>query len=62
MGDQRYFIGSDNSGHEYIVPVEKRDVFWSWSEMDEDDPDSWEAPEYALRLEGRLTFTDPKFD
>ena len=59
---QRYFIGSDNSGHDYLVPVEKRDEFWAWSEMDEDDPASWEAPEYVKRCEGGLTFTDPRFD
>ena len=61
MSEQRFFIGYDNSGHEYIVPVERRMDFEDWSNIDEDDPDSWEAPEYAQRCEGGLTFTDPRF-
>jgi hypothetical protein len=31
--------------------------------MDEDDPASWEEPEYAHRIDGGyLTFTDPRIE
>ena len=57
---ERYFVGSDNSGHEYYVPISKRGEFQAWAELPEDDEAGWEAPEYAKRIDGRFTFTDPR--
>lgn len=57
---ERYFIGSDNSGHEYFVPVSRREEFDNWSQLPEDDEVGWETPEYATRIDGRFTFTDPR--
>lgn len=57
---ERYFIGSDNSGHEYYVPVSRMDEFRRWSELPEDDEDGWDAPEWATRIDGSFTFTDPR--
>jgi hypothetical protein len=57
---ERYFVGSDNSGHEYYVPISKRDDFQAWAELPEDDEAGWEVPEYAKRIDGRFTFTDPR--
>lgn len=59
---QRYFVGHDNSGHDYLVPVERRDEFWAWAELPEDDEAGWETPDYATMIGGVLTFTDPKED
>jgi hypothetical protein len=56
---QHYTVASDNSGHEYIIPVEHLDEWNAWAELDEDDERSWDAPEWAERLAGgRLTFSD----
>jgi hypothetical protein len=60
MEATRYFIGGDNSGHEYAVPVAKRDDWNKWVELPEDDEDGWETPDYAFRIEGDFTFTDPR--
>lgn len=56
----RYFIDSDNSGHEYYVPVSRREDFDKWSQLPEDDEEGWETPDYATRIDGRFTFTDPR--
>ena len=59
---QRFFLGCDSSGHDYLVPVERREDFNRWSDLPEDDPEGWEEPSYATRIDGpyTLTFTDPK--
>lgn len=57
---QRYFIGVDNSGHEYAVPIAKEQEWETWSNLPEDDEAGWEAPEYAKRIDGRFTFADPR--
>lgn len=60
--EERYFIGYDNSSHKYYVPVEKREEFDVWSELPEDDERGWEQPDYAVRIDGRFTFTNPRCD
>lgn len=52
----RYFLGADDSGHRYAVPVERRGEFYSWVE----NPDADDAPTWARRIDGRFTFTDPQ--
>jgi hypothetical protein len=51
----RFFLASDDSGHRYAVPVERRADFDEWS----GDPDAVDPPAWALRVEGGFTFTDP---
>jgi hypothetical protein len=58
----RYFIGHDNSGHEYAVPVEKRAEWDAWSCLPDADERGWEVPEYAKGIDGFFTFTDPRCD
>ena len=58
---ERYFIGRDESGHQYVVPVHRKIEFDEWSEADTEaedfDPDLFD--EYRLDG-GLLTFVDPK--
>ncbi len=56
----RYFIGHDNSGHRYYVPVERQAEWWKWTEIPEDDEAGWIEPDYAVKIEGGFTFTDPR--
>lgn len=58
----RYFLAHDNSGHDYVVPVERKEEWFAWLEIPEDDERSWDVPEYARQVDGRLTFTDPRDD
>jgi len=52
---QRYQIVSDDSGHEYVIPVGLRADWYVFL----DDEDACDAPEWAKRIDGgRLTFTD----
>jgi len=58
--EARYFLGMDNSGHRYAVPVEHREEWDKWSSLDEDDPEGWQPPPWAIGIEGNFTFTDPQ--
>jgi len=57
----RWFIGSDGSAHRYLVPLDKHAEWLEWTNLDESDERSWDAPAYAKRIDGGLlTFTDPE--
>jgi len=59
----KYFLDQDNSGHWYLVPVEHKEAWKIWSDLDEDDEASWEAPEYAQQLGTRpscVQFENPE--
>lgn len=58
----RYEIVSDNSGHEYYIPVDRYNDWANFMEIDEDDDRSWRVPYFAIRIDGRFTFTDPRCD
>lgn len=54
---ERYFIGRDDSGHSYVVPIARKLEFDVWSASDTDDPGLFDE----FRLDGGLlTFTDPR--
>lgn len=56
----RFFLGTDNSSHVYVVPVARRAEWECWSNLPEDDEASWSPPEWATRIDGAhsITFTD----
>jgi hypothetical protein len=58
---ERYFIGSDESGHEYVVPIARKLEFDRWSESDTEAED-FDCDKFdEFRIDGGLlTFTDPK--
>jgi hypothetical protein len=60
--DQRYVILSDESGHDYFVPVGQEEKFEEWVQsFEEGTEDDYEGPEFdSNRIDGRFTFTDPK--
>lgn len=58
---ERYFIGTDESGHHYVVPIYRKIEFDEWSEADTEAEDFSPDLFNEFRLEGGLlTFTDPK--
>lgn len=59
-GAQRYKLVGDNSGHDYVIPIERADDWEKFMDIDEDDPASWDVPEWAKMIGGGLTFTDPQ--
>lgn len=62
MGEPRFFLATDNDGHWYIVPDERRSEWSAWRDLDPENEDSWDAPEWARRLGGSpelVTFKDP---
>lgn len=57
-----FFLGSDESGQDYIVPCEKRAEFNEWTQLPEDDERGCEGPDYATPVEGGLVFKDWKIE
>ena len=61
--EQRFFVSSDASGHDYLVPVDRYTEWWAWRDISEDDERSWDVPDYAKHIDGgTLTFSDPKIE
>lgn len=61
----RYYVNldRDQSSYWFIVPVDKRKEWEDWNNLDDDDPDAWDAPEWAKAVGGSpnaVTFTNPK--
>ena len=62
---ERYFLSQDQSSHWYVVPVLKQEEWEEWNNLSENDPKSWDAPEWAIRVGGSytlVTFTDFKIE
>jgi len=58
---ERYFIGSDDSGHQYVVPIYRKIEFDEWNEMSTESEDFNPDLFNEYRLDGGLlTFTDPR--
>lgn len=55
-----YILVSDESGHDYVIPQDKLDNWEAWVDLDSDDPESWDAPDYAERVEGNFRFRQYK--
>jgi len=58
---ERYFLSQDYSSHWYVVPESKREEWEEWNNLNEDDPKSWTAPQWAIKVGGNpclVTFTD----
>jgi hypothetical protein len=47
---QLYFLDRDSSSHWYLVPANKRKQWNAWTDLDEDDERSWDAPQWATRI------------
>lgn len=48
----KYFLDQDHSCHWYLVEASRRKDWDEWLEIDEEDPASWETPEFATRVNG----------
>lgn len=53
-----YRLVSDDSGHDYIIPAQNMD---EWYSFDFDDYD-FELPDWAIKVEGDLTFESPRIN
>lgn len=63
VGQQRYRIMGDDSGHEYFVPVEQEEQFDEWVASFEEgnEEKEYNGPDFEEnRIDGRFTFTDPR--
>lgn len=58
---QRFRICSDDSGHDYFIPVGHVRDFEAWVEATENGGDT-DLDFDANRIDGRFTFTNPRCD
>jgi hypothetical protein len=56
---ERFRLASDESGHEYAIPVYMTDDFYKWVEATENGAET-DLDFDKYRVEGMLTFTDPQ--
>lgn len=59
MITERYFLSQDRSCHWYVIPISKQTQWLAWNNIDEDNPEAWDAPEWADMVGGsysRVTF------
>lgn len=52
---KRFFLDNDNDGHWYIIPVDKISEWEEWSNLSEDNEDSWDTPDFAIPIGGSPT-------
>ena len=59
MSPTRWRLSSDNDGHYYLFPDDKRKDWWDWVDSRSED-----VPDWAKRIDGytHFTFTDPQED
>ena len=57
---ERYFIGRDDAGHEYVVPIYRKIEFDEWNQMSTESEDFNPDLFNEYRLDGFLTFVDPR--
>lgn len=62
-GKERFFLGSDDDGHWFLIPADMRDTWMEWRDLDSEDERSWDVPKGAIALNGHPTwveFENPK--
>lgn len=62
MSKVRYYLTQDSDCHWFVVPVDKREEWNAWTEIDSDDERAWEAPDFARSIGGSpsmVTFLEP---
>lgn len=53
--EQYFHLDRDNDSHWYVVPVDKAGDWEDWLSLGDDDPRSWDAPDWAYRIGGSPT-------
>ena len=55
----KYKLVSDDSGHDYVIPSDKSKEWYDFLEIPDDDPRSWDVPDWAIGIGGELEFENP---
>lgn len=59
----RYRLLSDDCGHKYTIPVGREKDFYLWVESLLGENDTYKGENFTrYRVDGRLTFADPRTD
>lgn len=60
-----YILTRDNDAHWYVIPYEMEEEWGVFLELDPDDEDSWNVPEWAEQVGGSASlvkFSDYRID
>ena len=49
---EEFIAVKDNDCHRYQIPRNKKEDWYKWLEIPEDDERSWDVPDYAERIDG----------
>lgn len=52
MNNKQYFLDTDGSCHWYLIDYSQKKEWDEWIDLDEEDPNAWEAPDFAKRIDG----------
>lgn len=47
-----YYLSQDQDGHWYIIPVEYKDEWGDFLDLDPNDEESWDVPDWAEPIGG----------
>ena len=62
MDSEKFFMATDNDSHWYVIPVAKADAWQAWLDLDDEDEEAWDTPDFALAVYGppsAVTFENP---
>ena len=48
----KYYITTDQDSHYYVVPLEKKDEWEAWCNLDPEQEDAWDPPNFAYAIGG----------
>jgi hypothetical protein len=48
----KFYLSQDNDCHWYIIPLEKQQEWSKWCNLDSEDENSWEPPDFAIPING----------
>ena len=64
MDTGRFFLSTDNDSHWYVIPVECREDWEAFCDLDPDSEAAWTSPDWAVAVGGPpdlVTFERPVF-
>lgn len=58
----RFYLDTDNDSHWYVVPYNKRHEWNEFVQLDPDNPEAWDVPEYATPIDNPHMLTFDKWE
>lgn len=56
MSSKLFFVDQDNDCHWYLIESSKRKEWEKWKDIPDDNPESWDVPEFAKSINSPYQF------